>query len=763
MEDALIEAARKGHLKIVRRLVTLYTKKFHLQELRLEKLVRAATSCGNDQVLKEMLNFIPRNYIEPEAKPAWISDMFLKACWLGNGYLVDVLLNLGADPQATIRYSKETVGLLHLAIQSNQLGVIKLLLKRHISLNLDDASLPGILGTWASQEVTELLLAKRYKFESKSKTEWTALQYACSEGRPIIADLLLTQMPKEVDYIHPNSPRPILCAVWFEKPRTIKVPLKHGLDVNEVSSFDHGNALYLAVQKGRLDIFQLLLEHKPKIDINYTVKGDIPPIIMALSCSPKVRLGILRLSLDNGADPDRREGIGSGQWGRTALLWACAMESQDAPEIIRLLLDHSVDIEAMDYEGWTPAYTAAAFGLINNLRLLVDAQADLYAACGDAQWNTLQAAYANLGIVRLLLDKGMDPFNGYDASLSALQLSARYNQTSCVKFMLHCSEELKESAMNEALHNAVIYSCPGPVRYLLDEGADVNHTHGMNTLLSLALETGYIAIIRMLLEFRLELDHKDMGDKTLLHFTAANTTMSTLKLLVNAGAKVDGLDNDGESPLSCAVRLGNIDAVRYLLTKPAARLIINKVAFNGAPLHQACRYTSMEMAKTLIDNGADVNLSHDDGLVSKAPIFYACTREGDHFAPEKDDLIKYLLEEAGADITGKEYESNPIHLASLACSGDLIKLFIRHGVDTQLRDEIGRKPVHMACYNSLGALEALNPSDQEFAARDKLGRVPLHFAVLSGQLGLLEHVLERSKSAGLDIDVTDSDGWTPLL
>ncbi|KAL1847091.1 hypothetical protein Daus18300_014061 [Diaporthe australafricana] len=267
----------------------------------------------------------------------------------------------------------------------------------------------------------------------------------------------------------------------------------------------------------------------------------------------------------------------------------------------------------------------------------------------------------------------------------------------------------------------------------------------------------------MLLEFRPQLDHEDLSDKTLLHFTSANTTRVILRLLVNAGAKVDGLNNIGESPISRAVHLGNVDAVRYLLTKPAARLTINNVGDNGAPLHVACRYTTMEMAKTLIDNGADVNLYYDDGLGSTAPISYACTREGDNFDPEKDKLIMYLLEGTSADITGKEDESNSIHVASLACSADLIRLFIMHRVDTQLRDQIGRRTVHLACYNSLEALEALNPSDQDFTARDKLGRVPLHFAVLSGQLDLLEHVLERSKAAGLDIDVTDNDGWTPLL
>lgn len=96
-----------------------------------------------------------------------------------------------------------------------------------------------------------------------------------------------------------------------------------------------------------------------------------------------------------------------------------------------------------------------------------------------------------------------------------------------------------------------------------------------------------------------------------------------------------------------------------------------------------------------------------------------------------------------------------------------MKLFIGKGASVQATDEIGRKPVHLACYNTIAAAEALNMPDEDFAIRDRdnVGRVPLHsYAVAVGDdVSLVEYVLERTKTAGLDINVVDRDGWRPLL
>ncbi|KAG8349550.1 hypothetical protein FVEN_g12239 [Fusarium venenatum] len=78
-------------------------------------------------------------------------------------------------------------------------------------------------------------------------------------------------------------------------------------------------------------------------------------------------------------------------------------------------------------------------------------------------------------------------------------------------------------------------------------------------------------------------------------------------------------------------------------------------------------------------------------------------------------------------------------------------------------DSLGPRPVHLACYNPLDALDTLDLPDSDFAARDIVGRVSLHYAVMGGDIRLAQVVLERSERAGVDININDNDGWTPLL
>ena len=84
-------------------------------------------------------------------------------------------------------------------------------------------------------------------------------------------------------------------------------------------------------------------------------------------------------------------------------------------------------------------------------------------------------------------------------------------------------------------------------------------------------------------------------------------------------------------------------------------------------------------------------------------------------------------------------------------------------ISADAQDPLGRKPVHLACYNSLEVLNILDIPDSDFKAKDIVGRVPLLYAALSGQPDLVQEVIARSERVGIGIDVQDTDGWTPLL
>lgn len=342
-----------------------------------------------------------------------------------------------------------------------------------------------------------------------------------------------------------------------------------------------------------------------------------------------------------------------------------------------------------------------------------------------------------------------------------LALATWLEQPDSMRMLISHSKAAKADVSHPSVKTELIFmterrpNCVESLSVLLEAGADVNTVSDKNSSLLMLAMLNSEAVVRTVLEYGPDLTIRDADGDTVLTMINEDTSSGSIKRVLRMGAKVDVVDNDGRSPLMWSIMWDNWDVFQYLMTLDAVRSNLNLLSDTGTALQYACFEGNIRAAEALLEHGANIDLPRE-GYVG-TPIMEAITRR-------HDDIVDLLLQK-GAQLdrpAGSLYL--PSFAACLRGSRDLVRLLLeRNSVSAEVVDGFGRRPVHLACYNSAEVLEELNPPEEDFAATDHVGRVPLHYACLSGDIDLMKAVLERSKSVGVGIDVQDNDGWTPLL
>lgn len=441
---------------------------------------------------------------------------------------------------------------------------------------------------------------------------------------------------------------------------------------------------------------------------------------------------------------------------------------QNEVDIVRYLLSKNADPNVPDSDGDTALSSAARFGHTELVPLIAEAKGDVNYVIADSGDTPMHSAVHDPDTVSVLFDCGADPniVSGQLRTPLDHAISMGYLDTVKVIFCKRKDKpNLTLASTQGALQEAVLSNYADVVSFVLEAGADVNAVDNNNQpLLSTAMmPTNNEDLVRAILEYRPDVNIQDTAGNTILHLVDRWTPITLVRLIVNAGAKLDTMNNKGFTPLMSAIWGQNQEISEYLLSKPAVTATLNMPSFRdrATPLHLACERGRPEDVKLLIERGSDVNFDCTGRYGT--PLLTATLRDGATLDTERRQIIELLLEKGAVPTVSSGDFRHPIISASLTCTAWEVELLIKAKAPVDVQDSFDRKPVHLACYNSLEVLKALNIPDSDFAARDAVGRVPLHYAVLSGKVDLVEEVMARSERVGIGIDVKDRDGWTPLL
>lgn len=330
---------------------------------------------------------------------------------------------------------------------------------------------------------------------------------------------------------------------------------------------------------------------------------------------------------------------------------------------------------------------------------------------------------------------------------------------------------------------------------------------GDRTPLHVAASAGHTEIARLLLDSGADVNARDQGDNaTPLHWAAGEGHLETAKLLVERGAILDATDDMHErGPLGwalvfherrremadylmgagaqvdifAALALEDAERVRALVAADAAQLERRMSVCEDyqTPLHFAIGKDQAEMARLLLDLGADLNSATPSGVT---PLCRAV--EG------KKDALRHLLLERGAEIdlltaialgrmarveellsAGPERSVSSAALRFAAGYGraELVPRLIRLGADVNSRGSLDwmRRvtPLITAAFrNQTSPATALLEAGADARLKDEYpGATALHYAAWEGNLELIDLLLEAGADIAVRDDMYDADplGW----
>ncbi|GJC92803.1 ankyrin repeat protein [Colletotrichum higginsianum] len=227
-----------------------------------------------------------------------------------------------------------------------------------------------------------------------------------------------------------------------------------------------------------------------------------------------------------------------------------------------------------------------------------------------------------------------------------------------------------------------------------------------------------------------------------------------LKGFVSQGVNINGQNEEGYTPLICAIRANQIQAVEFLLNSGADRSA--KDSFSGKkkpPLFHAAECGLVPVAELLINEGADIK----ERSWSGQPFFIEVANS------DRLDIIKLFLvrgcDPNTAAISGRTIFIHAVQAGSLPH----MKLLQEFGADVNARDITGQPTLHMALgQNRMDMISFLLEHGADPNAMDLTGSTMIVSALHRKKYDLVKLLLTR----GADPNVTGIMGkgvlWTML-
>ncbi|XP_029937245.1 protein TANC1 [Myripristis murdjan] len=299
-------------------------------------------------------------------------------------------------------------------------------------------------------------------------------------------------------------------------------------------------------------------------------------------------------------------------------------------------------------------------------------------------------------------------------------------------------------------------------RLLMLGGANVNYrTEVLNNAPVICVQShlGHEDMASLLLEFGASVDVVSENGMSPLCFSAAAGHLGLVSLLCKRGAKVDHVDKSGQCALVHAALRGHPDIIQYLLELEwSAEGQQQDCGLKNKALQQALIAASSmghtQVVRGLLDlnNEHGVQIDGHDTLWGETALTAAAGRG-------KVEVCGFLLEQGAVVQQVNRRGVSPLFCAVRQGHWQIAELLLQHGADVNISDKQGRTLLMVAaCEGHLSTVDFLLSKGASLTSMDKEGLTPLSWACLKGHKNVVQFLVEK----GAGIDHTDKNGRTPL-
>lgn len=521
----------------------------------------------------------------------------------------------------------------------------------------------------------------RLRFCEAARQIWDSRikSYSDDEVLGFLKRVVYPSRPHGVD-CSTQSWAPLLFAVEGGDAELVRIFLKSGLCIDNSTELVQ-QVLRQAVDSGHRNIVELMLEEGPDAEVN------IPSLVLGVAKKGVAKMGdtgileflmtkqeidlqtksealllaasygkteVVRFLLENGAEPT----FVSQEARQTALHGAV---QNGATELVELLLQQEIDINARDKYGGTPLFYAVENGRTSKsyavprdqmaiVQMLLEAGADSNIA--DDIWGRAPIFFAagngNDAIVKLLLDQGAIPDMQDRSGGTPINWAAWRGFEAIVKMLLD----------RGANANRLDNPSQSPLLWALGKYADgffrkisrecrvrTWNSHGIGDM---------EAVVDLLLKNGADPNVTDEDGRTLLSLSVklGFNSKSLVRSLLRIGCNPNRKDRYGRTPLMGATVQGMTEFVTALLEAPS----LDRDAtdnFGRTALLEATARNKPRILGLLLQPGAEAQMVHPSTLVNELTEL----KEGDLicnicWAPESQDLAYHcsICHEGNFDI-----------------------------------------------------------------------------------------------------------------